>query len=124
MKNSPTDASWERSRVLVEEIACAIANAQAALLAGRFADLERCVNHQQELCIALTKIHQDATKVSGDTNSKILLITAAQRTRQQNKIFGAELRRMQGHLETLRRLLNGPSLTYQPKRLERPGEDG
>jgi hypothetical protein len=40
-------------RTLIEEIACAIADAQAALFAGRFFDLERCMQRQQELCAVL-----------------------------------------------------------------------
>ena len=117
---SPSQPSSDDSRVIVEEIACAIANAQAALLAGRFAELERCVSHQQELCIVLAKLHNDASRASTDMDNKIRLVSAAQRAHQQNKIFGAGLRRMQRHLETLRRVLNGRSLTYDPKPITPP----
>ena len=51
--------------ILVEEIACAIADAQAALFAGRFHDLERCTLRQQELCAVLrTYYRRNTTPVS------------------------------------------------------------
>lgn len=115
MSNSPSEPSSSPSRALVEEIACAIADAQAALLAGRFRDLERCVDHQQELCSSLTALHKDASRLWGDKPSKIQLVASAQRARRQNQVFSVALRRMHRHLETLRRLLNGRSLTYGPK---------
>jgi hypothetical protein len=89
MTNSPFDASFDASRALVEQIACAIADAQSALFAGRFQDLERCVTHQQELCIALTTIHQAPSRASGNTHGKLQLVAAAQRTHQQNRVFDA-----------------------------------
>jgi hypothetical protein len=55
------EESYNDARTLVEEIACAIADAQAALFAGRFHDLERCTLRQQELCAILT------TYARGDT---------------------------------------------------------
>jgi hypothetical protein len=53
MCNPSSEPQCDDPRTLIEEIACAIADAQAALFAGRFLDLERCTQRQQELCAVL-----------------------------------------------------------------------
>jgi len=70
MSNSPPGSARPEPqsndpRTLIEEIACGIADAQAALFAGRFRDLERCILRQQELCALLkTILGDDYTNVA------------------------------------------------------------
>ena len=106
------------SRTMIEEIACAIAEAQAALFAGRIQDLETCILHQRELCATLKELPGESS-----SNSSNELVATARRVRQQNLLFGAVVRRMRRHLDTLRNLLNGLSLTYQPKPAKVPGRE-
>jgi uncharacterized protein YbjT (DUF2867 family) len=112
--------SGHDSRILIEEVACAIAEAQGALFAGRIQDLETSIIHQGELCAAL-KALQD--KPFFNSSAPHDLVTAASRVRQQNLLFGAVVRRMRRHLETLRQLLNGLSLTYEPKPIKVPDRE-
>ena len=105
---------------LLEEVACAIADAQAALFAGRIQDLEGCIIRQQQLCAELKSLQENTVRSDGDRRE---LIATAQRVRQQNLLFGAVARRMRRHLETLRNLLNGLSLTYQPKPVKVPDRE-
>jgi hypothetical protein len=108
------------SRILVEEIGCAIAEAQAALFAGRIQDLESCILRQQQLCAELKTLQQSTLPFRGDTNE---LVATARLVRQQNLLFGAVARRMRRHLETLRNLLHGLSLTYRPKLIQVPDRE-
>ena len=100
-------------------MACAISEAQAALFEGRFNDLEICAWRLQQLCASLKQAVNDGREFttmqrhSGFDN-------AARRVHRQNRVFGATLRRMRGHLAILRNLLNGPSATYQPKIIPMP----
>jgi hypothetical protein len=121
-RNSPEQPSTRDSRILIEEIACAISEAQAALFAGRIQDLERSVMRQQGLCAGLKEL-RDGKLAFGNSDQRELSATA-QRVRHQNLLFGAVARRMCRHLETLRCLLNGPSLTYEPKPVKLPGREG
>jgi hypothetical protein len=121
VSKDPAQSSRHDSRIVIEEIAIAIAEAQAALFAGRIQDLETSIIHQQELCAAL-KTLQDHNFSSHHSDPREL-ITVAQRVRQQNLLFGAVTRRMHRHLNTLRNLLNGLSLTYQPKPVKVPGRE-
>jgi hypothetical protein len=105
---------------LIEEVACAIADAQAALFAGRIQDFEACIIRQQQLCAELKSLQENADPCHGDPRK---LVATAQRVRQQNLLFGAVIRRMRRHFETLRNLLNGLSLTYQPKPVKVPGRE-
>jgi hypothetical protein len=105
---------------LIEEVACALAEAQAALFAGRIQDLEGCIIRQQQLCVELKSLQKNATYSDVDRRK---VVATAQRVRQQNLLFGAVVRRMRRHLETLRNLLNGLSLTYQPKPVKVPGRE-
>ena len=117
----PVQPSRHDTSTLIEEIAIAIAEAQAALFAGRIQDLETSIIHQQELCAALKALQDNNFALHhGDPRE---LITIAQRVRQQNLLFGAVTRRMHRHLNTLRNLLNGLSLTYQPKLVKVPGRE-
>lgn len=120
VSNVPGQKTAADFHAVIEEIACAIAEAQAALFAGRVQDLETCISHQRELCAAL-KTLQD--KSSLDNRAPRDLVTAARRVRQQNLLFGAVVRRMHRHLDTLRNLVNGLSLTYQPKPVKVPGRE-
>lgn len=113
-------SSSQHSQTLIEEIACAIADAQAALFAGRIQDLESCIIRQQQLCAELKTLHEN--RVSYDDKTREL-VAIARGVRQKNLVFGAALRRMRRHLETLRNLLNGLSLTYQPKPVKVPGRE-
>jgi hypothetical protein len=106
---------------LIEEIATAIAEAQAALFAGRIQDLETSIVRQQELCAALKALQDN--KFSYHDSDPHELVTTARRVRQQSMLFGAVVRRMHRHLDTLRNLLNGLSLTYQPKPVKVPGRE-
>jgi hypothetical protein len=119
---APAQSSGHDTRTVIEEIATAIAEAQAALFAGRIQDLETAIIHQQALCAAL-KTLQDSNFLSHHIHPREL-ITVAQRVRQQNLLFGAVTRRMHRHLITLRNLLNGLSLSYQPKPVKVPGREG
>lgn len=109
------------TRILIEEIATAIAEAQAALLSGRIQDLETSITHQQELCAALKAMQEN--KFSFRETDPLDLVNTARCVRQQNQLFGAVVRRMRRHLDTLRNLLNGLSLTYQPKPVKVPGRE-
>jgi hypothetical protein len=118
---APDQPSGQNAHTLIEEIATAIAESQAALFAGRIQDLETSIVHQQERCAALKKLEDN--KSPFDNSGPHDLVATARRVRQQNLLFGAVLRRMRRHLETLRNLLNGPSLTYQPKPVKVPGRE-
>jgi len=116
----PTQSSPHDSRSLIEEVACVIADAQAALFAGRIQDLERCIVRQQQLCAELKSLHENRVCFDGDPGE---LVATAQRVSRQNVVFGAVVRRMLRHLEMLRNLLNGLSFTYQPKPVKVPGRE-
>lgn len=116
----PAQPSVLDSRTLIEEIACAIAEAQAALFAGRIQDLETCMIHQRKLCGALTALQ---AKSSFNDSVPCDLVATAKRVREQSLLFGAVVRRMRRHLDTLRNLLNGLSLTYQPTPVKVPGRE-
>jgi hypothetical protein len=124
-----TDSSLQFSthdpRLVIEEIACAIAEAQAALFAGRIHDLDRSMVRQQNLCALLKGLQEEPfpSVPPSDIDRRALAQTARQ-VRQQNLILGAVLRRMRRHLDTLRNLLRGLSLTYEPTRLRAPGREG
>lgn len=62
MSIPPSELQSNDTRILIEEIACAIADAQAALFAGRFRDLDRCTLRQQELCAVLRTYARGETK--------------------------------------------------------------
>lgn len=115
---SISTSSPHELKALVEEVACAIADAQAALFSGRFADLENCVHRQQALCLRITALQQKpAPAPDAHTDHEIgQLVMTAKGTLHNNLIFAAILRRMRRHLNTLRSLLNGPAPTYAPAR--------
>jgi hypothetical protein len=116
----PGQSPAQDPRTVIEEISCGIAEAQAALFAGRIEDLESCIARQGELCAAL-KSWQG--KPSVDRRASAELIATAHRVRHQNLVFGATVRRMRRHLDSLRNLLNGLSLTYQPKPVKVPDRE-
>ena len=119
----PAQLSGHDTRTLIEEIACSIAEAQAALFAGRLQDLETSIRHQQELCAALKALRDKDSSSQNQDNDPRDLVAAARRVRQQNLLFGAVARRMHRHLNTLRNLLNGLSLTYEPKPVKVTGRE-
>jgi hypothetical protein len=103
----------EDPQILVEEMACMIAEAQAALFAGRYQDVEVCAGRLRKLCEHLKSSSPggpDRKWVSGDA----ALLTIARRVQHENKVFSAVLRRVRHHLDALRNVLNGPSLSYRP----------
>ena len=110
------------SRTLIEEIATAIAEAQAALFTGRIQDLETSIVQQRELCSAL-KTLQSARSFFGNSDPDELIATA-QRVREQNLVLAALIRRIRSHRDALKNLLNGLSFSYQPKPVEVPGREG
>ena len=112
VNTSPSPTLVETRDTIIEEMACAIAESQAALFAGRFLDLECCAGRLQELCESLKK-HSSNVEGRAGTIVEMPSHSAATRVHQQNKVFAAVLRRMRRHLEALRGLLNGPSITYQ-----------
>jgi hypothetical protein len=99
-------------RPLVEEMGCAIAEAQAALLAGRFRDLEHSAAHLNVLCASL-KALQSRARIN-QRNGSSAVYTAALSLRQRNKTFAAVLRRMRRHLNGLSKVIGGASLNYEP----------
>jgi len=107
-------------QIIIEEMACAIANAQAALLAGRYADLEKCAIRLQELCAVFKTCDENIDAESARQTRVSDLRTTARRVHQENKIFAAVLRRTRRHFEILRNLLNGPPLTYRPQVVTMP----
>ncbi len=113
-----------RPATVMEEIACAIAEAQAALFAGRIHDLEAAMVRQQNLCALLQGLQGKPLSLVPPSDNDRALAQTAQQVRQQNLVFGAALRRMRRHLDTLRNLLRGLSLTYEPARLRAPGREG
>ena len=113
--------STRHSRALLEDIACAIADAQAALFAGRIHALQSCVDRLQQLCAEFETLHG---KYHHSADHRRELVAAAQIVRKQNLLLGAVVRRMRRHLGTLRNLLNGPSLTYQPTTVKIPDREG
>jgi hypothetical protein len=117
----PAQPSTQSTHTLIEEIATAIAESQAALFAGRIQDLETSIVHQQELCAALKTLEDN--KLAFGNGGLSDLVATARRVHQQNLLFGAVVRRMRRHLETLRNLLSGLSLTYQPKPVKVPGRE-
>ena len=111
-------------RILIEEIACAIAEAQAALFAGRIHDFENCIRRQHDLCADWKRLHAGPPISTPSNVENDEVIQSAKRLRRQNLLFGAVVRRMRRHLETLRNLLNGPSHTYQPQPAKASGREG
>lgn len=113
----PSPKLAETADTIIEEMSCAIAEAQAALFAGRFLDLECCASRLQDLCESLKK-HSSSFEGHSGTLVEVPSQSAAVRVHRQNKNFAAVLRRMKRHLEALRGLLNGPSMTYRaPQRI-------
>lgn len=119
VNNSPSPTLLETPETIVEEMACAIAEAQAALFAGRFQDLECCATRLQELCESLKK-HKHKPQRQSVPSAQATTQSGARSLYRQNQVFAAVLRRMRRHLEALRWLLNGPSQTYQPKSFALP----
>ena len=124
IRHFPQQPTAGDRRILIEEIACAIAEAQAALFAGRIQDFENCIRRQQDLCADWKRLHPGPLNSIASNAENDEVIQAAQRVRRQNLLFGAVVRRMRRHLETLRNLLNGPSHTYQPQPAKAPGREG
>ena len=112
-------------QLIFEEIACALAESQAALFAGRIPDLERSTIRQQNLCALLKDLQEKSSPLVSvhETDQRDLVQTARQ-VRQQSLVFAAVLRRMRRHLDTLRNLSRGISLTYEPTRLRAPEREG
>lgn len=112
---SPSPKLVETADTIMEEMACAIAEAQAALFAGRFLDLECYAGRLQELCESLKKYPPNCESEHDESGLAIEMSSrsAAVHVYRQNKVFAAVLRRMRRHLEGLRGLLNGPSITYR-----------
>ena len=107
-------------QIIVEEMACLIADAQAALFAGRYKDLETCATRLQDLCASFRSAGNRLGAESAKVTARPQLLLAVRNAHLKNKIFAAALRRMHRHLETLRVVVNGPSLTYEPKTLSLP----
>ena len=114
-KNPPSPTLIQTPEIIIEEMACAIAQAQAALFAGRYADLESCAVRLQDLCEALKKHGPGIHNRYAVENGQVPVQIDARRVRQEVKLFAAVLRRMRRHLEALRGLMHGPSLTYRPQ---------
>jgi flagellar biosynthesis/type III secretory pathway chaperone len=110
------------SRTLIEEIATAIAEAQAALFTGRIQDLETSIGQQRELCSALKALQNDGPFFGNSDPDE--LIATAQRVREQNLVLAALIRRIRSHRDALKNLLNGLSFSYHPKPVEVPGREG
>ncbi len=115
----PSPRLAETADTIIEEMACAIAEAQAAVFAGRFLDLECCAHRLQDLCESLKK-HSSSFEGQAGTIVEISSQSAAVRVYRQNKVFAALLRRLKRHLEALRGLLNGPSMTYRAPQMIMP----
>ncbi|HUK47448.1 MAG TPA: hypothetical protein VLW06_07655 [Terriglobales bacterium] len=107
-------------QVVIEEMACVIADAQAALFAGRYKDLETCATRLQDLCASFRSAASCLGAESAKVTARPQLLLAVRNAHLKNKVFAAALRRMRRHLETLRVVVNGPSLTYEPKTLSLP----
>ncbi|HKW19061.1 MAG TPA: hypothetical protein VJO35_16250 [Terriglobales bacterium] len=120
VKNTPSPPLIATPETLIEEMACAIAEAQAALFAGRYSDMEVCAQRLQGLCTGLKKYNPESRDGAGTKPGERDFQAAASRLYRQNKIFAAVLTRVRRHLEAFRALLNGPSVTYQPTRIELP----
>jgi hypothetical protein len=99
-------------------MACAIADAQAALFAGRHADLEMCVARMKSLCASLKAVED---RLRGEPPSATpALVLAVRNAHMKNRIFAAALGRMRRHLDTVRAVMNGRSLGYEPKVITLP----
>lgn len=109
----PTGSPSQQARIVIEEMACAISDAQAALFAGRHADLELCVGRLKSLCASLNAIDRDLRH--DPPSATPALVLAVREAHARNSVFAAALRRMRRHLETVRMVLNGPSFSYGPK---------
>ena len=101
--------SYEGLEQALEQLARAIAEAQSALLGGRFRDLEACVLEQQDLCSKIERLIR--TKSVWEANCAR---ESARNVRRQNLIFAAALRRMRRHTDMLRNLMSGLALSYRP----------
>lgn len=117
----PSHSSGEQARIVIEEMACVIAEAQAALFAGRYTDLEICAVRLESLCASLKSV--EVGHRHGSPSTAPALILAVRKAHTQNKIFAAALRRMRRHLDTMRAVLTGPSFAYKPKILALPERD-
>ncbi|HJT72103.1 MAG TPA: hypothetical protein VJ731_18030 [Terriglobales bacterium] len=106
-------------QILIEEMACAIAEAQAALFSGRYRDLEICAGRMRELCEYLKTTNTNSSP-GGNTVPGTPVSPAARRVQHDIKVFSAVLRRMRRHFEALRNVLSGPSLSYKPSMLTLP----
>ncbi len=107
-------------QIVIEEAACMIAEAQAALFAGRYRELEVCAARLQKVCEVLQGSSSTVpTSRPGDPPAEHFL-PRVERVQHQNKVFAATLRRLRRHFESLRNVLNGRSLSYQPQRVVAP----
>jgi hypothetical protein len=117
-ESSMLDSSLDNPQIHIEEMACAIAEAQSSLLAGRYNELEICAWRLQQLCASLKLALKKQPKTG--RNNLSTDIAAARRAHHQSRVLGSTLSRMRRHLAILRNLLNGPSATYQPKIIPMP----
>ena len=108
MQEEPAGRGFEP---ILAEMSRIIAGAQSALLDGRMADLEQCIMRERELCrefqLALPADDLAVAQVAIDTRRQ-----AAERAREQNRVFSAVLRRMRRNLEVLRNLRRSCELAY------------
>lgn len=113
-----SSSASEQARIVIEEMACAIAEAQAALFAGRYADLELSVANLATLCASLMALDRALREQA--LSATPALVLAVRKAHHRNKVFAAALRRMRRHLDTLRVVMNGRSPGYEPRIITLP----
>jgi hypothetical protein len=99
------------------EMEAAIAESQAALLAGRLCDLEASSQKQQELFATLRDLISAPVEASDGVRARVLspkVMAAVRQVHAGNLVLAGVLRRMRRNLDGLRRQIHGsePSYTY------------
>jgi len=102
---------------MLNEMEAAIAESQAALLAGRLRDLEASSQKQQELFATLRDLISAPVEASDGVRARVLppkVMAAVRQVHAGNLVLAGVLRRMRRNLDGLRRQIHGsePSYTY------------
>ena len=102
---------------MLNEMEAAIAESQAALLAGRLCDLEASTQKQQELFAPLRDLISAPVEASDGVCARVLspkVMAAVRQVHAGNLVLAGVLRRMRRNLDGLRRQIHGsePSYTY------------
>lgn len=117
-----TDSAGDAFELTLHQMSAAIAESQAALLAGRVRDLEISTRKQQELRERFELLGRLMASENGPApwdkrtvlSSQVLVF--AQRVHAHNLVFAGILERMRRNLEALQRQIQGSAFSYSDHR--------